>query len=304
MNEAVLKKLARPLIVIATIIWGSTFFILKDTLDNVSVYFMLAFRFTLAAVILALVFWKRWKGIDKSYLIAGAVMGTLLFSAYAVQNFGLIGTTPGKNAFFTAVYCVIVPFLYWVINRTRPDKFNVAAAVLCLLGIGFVSWDGGLSLAYGDALTLIGGFMYACHIVAVAHFSKNRDIFLLTVLQFAMVAIWAWIFAGATGGIPVEGLPAKAWLVLLYLAIAATALALLFQNVGQKYTDPSAAAVLLALEAPFGVLFSVLFANERPTLFMIFGFVLIFISIICSETKFSFFSAKKCKKRVDKIEHR
>lgn len=304
MNEAVLKKLARPLIVIATIIWGSTFFILKDTLDNVSVYFMLAFRFTLAAVILALVFWKRWRGIDKSYFVAGAVMGTLLFSAYAVQNFGLIGTTPGKNAFFTAVYCVIVPFLYWGINRTRPDKFNVAAAVLCLLGIGFVSWDGGLCLAYGDALTLIGGFMYACHIVAVAHFSKNRDIFLLTVLQFAMVAIWAWVFAGATGGIPVEGLPAKAWLVLLYLAIAATALALLFQNVGQKYTDPSSAAVLLALEAPFGVLFSVLFANERPTPFMIFGFVLIFISIICSETKFSFFSAKKCEKGVDKIESR
>lgn len=304
MNEVVLKKLARVLIVIATIIWGSTFFILKDTLDNVSVYFMLAFRFTLAAVILALVFRKRWKGIDKSYFAAGAVMGILLFSAYAVQNFGLIGTTPGKNAFFTAVYCVIVPFLYWAIQRTRPDKFHVAAAILCLFGIGFVSWDGGLSLAYGDALTLIGGFLYACHIVAVAHYSQKRDIFLLTVLQFAVVAVLSWVFAGATGGIPAEGLPAKAWIVLLYLAIAATALALLFQNVGQKYTDPSAAAVLLALEAPFGVLFSVLFANERPTPFMIFGFVLIFVSIICSETKFSFFSTKKCEKRVDKIEHR
>lgn len=303
MNEIILNKLAKPLLVFATVIWGSTFFILKDTLDNVSVYFMLAFRFTLATVILALAFWKRWKGIDKSYFLAGAVMGTLLFSAYAVQNFGLIGTTPGKNAFFTAVYCVIVPFLYWAIHhRTRPDKFNVVAAILCLLGIGFVSWDGGLSIAYGDALTLIGGFLYACHIVAVAHYSQKRDIFLLTVLQFGAVAILSWIFAGVTGGIPAEVLPVKAWIVLLYLAIAATALALLFQNVGQKYTDPSAAAVLLALEAPFGVLFSILFANERPTAFMIIGFALIFVSIICSETKFSFFSMKKCEKRVDKLE--
>lgn len=302
MNEAILKKLARPLIVIATIIWGSTFFILKDTLDDVSVYFMLAFRFTIAAVLLALVFWKKWKNIDKSYFLAGGVMGTLLFLAYAVQNFGLMGTTPGKNAFFTAVYCVIVPFLYWIINRTRPDKYNIIAAVLCLAGIGFVSWDGGLSLAMGDVLTLIGGLMYACHIVAVAHFAKGRDIFLLTVLQFAGVAIWSWICAIFTGGLPEEDLPGRAWLVLLYLAIAATTLALLFQNVGQKYTNPSAAAVLLALEAPFGVLFSILFADERPTASMIFGFVLIFVSIICSETKFSFFSAKKREKGVDKSE--
>lgn len=294
MSDVLLKKLARPLIVVATVIWGSTFFILKDTLNDVSVYFMLAFRFSVAAVVLALVFWKRWRDFDKSYLLAGGVMGTLLFLAYAVQNFGLVGTTPGKNAFFTAVYCVIVPFLYWIVNRVRPDRYNVLAAVLCLAGIGFVSWDGGFALSGGDALTLIGGLMYACHIVAVSHFSKGKDIFLLTTLQFAGVALWAWICTVFTGGLPAGGLPTRAWLVLLYLAIAATALALLFQNVGQKYTDPSSAAVLLALEAPFGVLFSIVFAGERPTASMIFGFLLIFVSIICSETKFSFFSEKKC----------
>lgn len=293
MNEVVLKKLARPLIVIATIIWGSTFFILKDTLDDVSVYFMLAFRFTAAAVILAIAFWKKWRIVNKSYLIAGGVMGTLLFAAYAVQNFGLVGTTPGKNAFFTAVYCVIVPFVSWMINRVRPDKYNIIAAVLCLAGIGFVSWDGGFFLTKGDGLTLLGGLIYAFHIVAVAHFSKNRDVFMLTTIQFAVVSIWAWICSAATGGLPANGLPGKAWLVLLYLAVAATALALLFQMIGQKYTNPSAAALLLALEAPFGVLFSVVFAQERPTAFMLVGFLLIFISIVCSETKFSFFSAKK-----------
>lgn len=294
MSEALLKKLARPLIVVATVIWGSTFFILKDTLDDVSVYFMLAFRFTVATVILALVFWKRWKNFDKSYLLAGGVMGTLLFLAYAVQNFGLLGTTPGKNAFFTAVYCVIVPFLYWVIKGERPDRYNVLAAMLCLAGIGFVSWDGGFALTGGDGLTLLGGLVYACHIVAVSYFSREKDVFLLTVLQFFYVAVWAWIFTAATGALPSGGLPTRAWGVLLYLAVAATALALLFQNVGQTYTSPSSAAVLLSLEAPFGVLFSVVFSDERPTGFMIFGFVLIFISILCSETKFSFFSRKKC----------
>lgn len=293
MNENLLKKLAKPLIVIATLIWGSTFFILKDTLDSVDLQFLLAFRFTFAAVILAAVFRKHWKGMDRSCWWRGAVMGLFLYAAYTVQNYGLMNTTPGKNAFFTAVYCVIVPFLYWALDGLRPDRFNVLAALLCIAGIGFVSWDGGFSLGFGDVLTLISGLLYACHIAATSKFSQNRDIFLLTVIQFATTGLCCWIGTCVTGGFPTEGLPAKAWWVLLYLAIAATTLALLFQNIGQKYSSPSSAAVLLALEAPFGVAFSVIFTKERPSPFMYLGFFLIFMAVLCSETKFSFLRRRK-----------
>ena len=282
MNENLLKKLSKPLIVIATLIWGSTFFILKDTLDTVNLQFLLAFRFTVAAVVLALVFWKHWKGIDRSFWWRGAVMGLFLYAAYTVQNIGLMDTTPGKNAFFTAVYCVIVPFMYWGMD-------------LCIVGIGFVSWDGGFAMTWGDVLTLISGVLYACHIVATSKFTQGRDVFLLTVIQFAATAVCCWIGTFATGGFPVDGLPAKAWWVLVYLAVAATTLALLFQNIGQKYTDPSSAAVLLALEAPFGVAFSVIFTEESPTPFMYFGFLLIFVAVLCSETKFSFLKKRSVK---------
>ena len=292
MNENLLKKLAKPMILVATIIWGSTFFILKDTLDSVDLQFLLAFRFTLAAVILALIFWKNWKRLDRSCWWRGAVMGLFLYAAYTVQNYGLMKTTPGKNAFFTAVYCVIVPFLYWAVDRLRPDRFNVLAAVLCIAGIGLVSWDGGLSLGTGDCLTLISGFLYACHITATSKFAQGRDIFILTVIQFATVAVCCWIGTLITGGFPADGLSGRAWAVLIYLGIAATTLALLFQNVGQKYTDSSSAAVLLSLEAPFGVAFSVLFTEERPSPLMYVGFVLIFAAILCSETKFSFLKKK------------
>ena len=288
MRESTLKKLAKPMIVLATLIWGSTFFILKDTLDDVDLMFLLAFRFTLAAGILALVFWRRWKGLDLGCVWRGGAMGALLFAAYAVQNYGLMDTTPGKNAFFTAVYCVIVPFLYWGADKLPPTRWNVLAAVLCVAGIGLVSWDGGVSLTGGDLLTLCGGLLYACHIVAVSKFSQGRDIFLLTVLQFAVTAACCWVGTLFTRGLPVDGLPARAWWVLLYLAVAATALALLFQNVGQKYTDPSSAALLLALEAPFGVAFSVLFGAESPAPLMYLGFFLIFLAIVCSETQFKF----------------
>ena len=292
MNEELLKKLAKPLIVVSTLIWGSTFFILKDTLDSVELQFLLAFRFTLAALLLAVVFCRRWKGMDPSCWWKGGVMGLVLYAAYTVQNYGLMGTTPGKNAFFTAIYCVIVPFLYWLIDRTRPDRFHVLAALMCVVGIGFVSWDGGLTIGVGDGLTLISGVLYSIHIVTAARFSRKNDVFLLTVIQFAVAAVCCWVGTLITGGIPTGGLPARAWWVLIYLAVAATTLALLFQNIGQKYAPPAAVAMLLSLEAPFGVAFSVIFTDESPTALMYFGFFLIFMAIVCSETKFSFLRRK------------
>lgn len=288
MNESLMKKLAKPMILVATLIWGSTFFILKDTLDNVDLMFLMAFRFGFAAVVLALIFWKRWKLIDRSYWWRGGLLGLFMFTAYAVQNYGLMDTTPGKNAFFTAVYCVIVPFLYWAVDKLRPSRFNVLAAVLCVAGIGLVSWDGGIALTRGDVMTLCAGFIYACHIVAVAKFTKGRDAVLLSILQFAAAALCFCVGLVFTHGLPTEGLPLNAWLVLLYLAVFGTTIGQLFQNLGQKYTDPSSAALLLSLEAPFGVAFSVAFGAEQPGALMYFGFSLIFLAVVCSETQFKF----------------
>ena len=295
-----LARFASPLIVLATIIWGSSFVVMKSSVDVLPTFWLLAIRFTFAALILAVVFFKRWKVLDKQYLIGGTVMGLCLFVAYAFQTFGLERTTSGKNAFFTAVYCVIVPFLYWVIAKRRPDKFNILAAFLCIAGIALVSVTGSNATAFnmGDVLTLIGGFFFAAHIVAVAKYSEGRDIFILTTLQFASFALFSWIGVLITRPALTPGVFDQSLIFsLAYLVIFASCGALLFQNIGQKYTAPSTAAVLLSLEAPFGVFFSILFANERPTPLMFVGFALIFLAVVCSETKFSFLR----KKKVDKV---
>lgn len=291
MKDSTLNKLAKPLLVLATLIWGTSFVIMKNTLDDVPVLFLLAFRFLLAAAILAAVFYKSWKNLNKSYFLYGGIMGLLLLTAYITQTYGLIGTTPGKNAFLTASYCIIVPFFNWIISRKRPDRFNVVAAVLCLCGIGLVSLTSDLSITTGDGLTLLCGFFYAAHIIAVNNFAKGRDIFLITVLQFAVAGVVSLLLSLITGSMP-AAMPRGATAELLYLAIACTAGALLFQNIGQKYTEPASASVLLSLEAPFGVFFSILFYSERPSARMIFGFFLIFVAVICSETKFEFLTKK------------
>lgn len=299
-ETSVLARFASPLIVLATIIWGSSFVVMKSSVDVLPTFWLLAIRFTFSALVLAVVFIKRWKVLDRQYLIGGTVMGFCLFVAYAFQTFGLEQTTSGKNAFFTAVYCVIVPFLYWVIAKRRPDKFNILAAFLCIAGIALVSVTGSNATAFnmGDVLTLIGGFFFAAHIVAVAKYSEGRDIFILTTLQFASFALFSWIGVLITRPALTPGVFDQSLIFsLAYLVIFASCGALLFQNIGQKYTAPSTAAVLLSLEAPFGVFFSILFAGERPTPLMFVGFALIFLAVVCSETKFSFLR----KKRVDKV---
>jgi drug/metabolite transporter (DMT)-like permease len=275
----------------AAFIWGSSFFIMKNTVDVFTPYILLGFRFTIACILLSIIFWKKIKEINFEYIWKGSIIGLFLFLAYSTQTFGLTETTPGKNALLTAIYCVIVPFLFWIVDKSKPDIYNFTAAIVCIAGIGMVSLTGDFTIGYGDAFTLLGGFIYAGHIVAVAKLGKGKDPIIITILQFGFAAIFSWI-----AGFSFETFP-KQWSMgsvagLMYLAVFATAIALLFQNIGQKHTHPSAAAIILSLESVFGVLFSVVFFREQLTLRLIIGFIFIFIAVIVSETKLSFLKGK------------
>lgn len=294
MNANVMRKLAKPMLFAAAIIWGTSFFIMKNTLDVMPVFTLLAIRFTGGACLMALVCWKKWRTFTWDYLWRGAIIGAFLFLAYLIQTFGLERTTPSKNAFLTAVYCVLVPFFYWAVMKRRPDRYNIIAAVLCVTGVGLVSLNGDLTIAMGDWLTLIAAGFYAAHIIAVEKTSQGKDIYLLTMLQFAFAALYAWIGSFATETFPTQALQNPAvFLPLIYLCAMPTTVALLFQNVGQVWSDPASASVILSLESVFGVLFSVLFYHDVVTTMMLAGFAVIFVAVLCSETKFSFLRKTK-----------
>ncbi len=292
-KTSIIAKLA---LLLATIIWGSSFIVMKDALDNMGTFYLLAMRFTGACVLLAAVCWYKLKSFNFYYVKAGFVMGTMLLAAYAVQTFGLAETTPGKNAFLTAGYCVMVPFLYWMIAGKRPDRYNVSAAVLCVAGIGLVSLDGNLTMGRGDLLTVACGFFYALHIIVSARYTQGSDVMLLTISQFFFAGMWSWIMCFAFETMPVAAeVPVATWLSLAYLCVFATAGALGLQMFGLKYTAPAAGALILSLEAVFGVLFSVLLGAEAVTLRLLLGFAVIFLSIVISETKLEFLHKAKAK---------
>lgn len=276
----------------AALIWGSSFFVMKNAVSGVPVFMLLGIRFTIGCLLLSVIFIKKWKKCTGAVLRHGAVVGLLLFAAYATQTFGLKETTPGKNAFLTAVYCVLVPFVNWLLLRRRPTGWNFLAAVMCLGGIGLVSLDGQLTMNRGDALTLVGGLFFALHLVAVGRFGEKDDPVLLTAVQFGMTALCSWVCSLATETAP-AALPAGAWAELVYLAVFATTAALLLQNVGQAVTPAAQAAILLSLESVFGVLFSVICYGEAVTPRLALGFALIFLAVVASETRFEFLRRKK-----------
>lgn len=286
-NKALLGRIA---LLIAALIWGGSFVGMKALTDVMTTQYILAIRFGLAALVMAAVLLPRMKRLTWSAIRRGMLIGVLLFGAYCFQTYGIEQTTPGKNAFLTEVYCVLVPFLYWAIDKCRPDRYNILAAVLSVVGIGLVSLDGNLSIGAGEGLTLLGGVLFSLHMVAIAKLGRGHDPLFITLFQFVGAAVCASIGALVFEQPPVLS-ELVSWEVLgpmTYLVLAATCLTVSFQTFGQQHTPPSSAAILLSLEAVFGALVSIL-AGERPTPMVLCGFAVIFVAVIVSETKLSFF---------------
>ncbi len=291
MSEKRRAKLADALLLLTGVIWGSGFVVMKNALDGISTNYLLALRFTVAAVGIALMILPRLRRLTRRDLFAGFVIGTALYLAYALQTYGLMFTTAGNNAFLTATYVVLVPFLMWGVAKVRPDRYNVIAAVLCLVGIGVLSLGNGFSLNLGDGLTLLCGVFYALHIVAISHFAKRHDMMVLVLLQFAFCALWAWGVGGVSEAFPTHFDGGMLW-AIAYLGLVCTMLALTLQNVGIKYADPSHASLLMSTESLFGCLFGCLLLGEPFTLRILIGTALIFLSVVISETKLSMFKKR------------
>ena len=277
------------LIILATVIWGFSFVVMKDTVEVLPPAWLLGFRFTTAGIILTAILWKRVRRVfSLKVLGAGALLGVFDFSAFWTQTVGLEYTTPGINAFLTATYCVIVPFLWWIIARRRPTIFNIGAAALAVAGIWLVSVSTGgetLTLGFGEGMTLACALLFAVHIVFTSKFSQVHDVLVLTAIQFVTEGV-----LGLLVGAGFETLPALSQITpsivggMAFLIIFASIVAFGIQNVSLAYVPPAQASLFLSLESVFGVVFSVLLYGEQLTLRLVAGFVLIFVAIVISET--------------------
>lgn len=279
-----IKLLAAIGLIITTIIWGSAFVVMKNSVDIISPTYLLALRFTIAAIALILVFWRKVMKINKSDLLCGGLLGVFLFVSYFFQTYGLKYTTASKNAFITTLYVILVPFLHWLFNHKKPKRNNIIAACIAVVGLALLSLEGDLSINIGDLLTLICGFFYAVHIVFIDRYTEDHDPVKMTVLQMVVAAVLSWIIAPVLEG-PFDGrvIDNSMIISLLYLGIFSTMIGFLLQNVGQKYLTPNTSSILLSFESVSGLIFSVIFLGDPLTIRLMAGCALMFAAVILSE---------------------
>jgi len=267
-------------------VWGATFIIVKEAVADMPVLLFLTIRFSIAALLLAAIFGFRKERVPIGpSLRGGAIAGTLLFTGYVLQTFGLRHTTASKTGFITGFYIPLVPIFGALIYRKAPGISEVAGVVLAFIGTALMSMQGDLmSIRRGDMLVACAAVIYAVHIVVLGHFAKIADVASLAVMQIATAALCGGLtFWWADPG-PVRW-TLTVWVALGVTSVLATAFAFATQTWAQKHTTATRAALIFSLEPVFAWLTSYVAAGELLTSRALAGAGLILAGILVAELK-------------------
>jgi drug/metabolite transporter (DMT)-like permease len=282
---------ADALLLLVTLIWGSTFVMVKDAVAAYPVFPFLALRFWLATVVLLVIGGRRLPSLGWRGLGAGVLIGLFLFAGYGFQTLGLRYTSASKAGFITGLSVVLVPVLSTLLLRRRPGPAATIGVGLAAVGLGFLTLHQGLRLEIGDLLLLGCAFSFALHIISVSAFAPSLDPVALTVVQVATVAIASTVL-GLFGGEPWHVPSSSTLFAAGFTGVLATAAAFAIQTAMQRFTTPTHTALIFAAEPVFAAVFGVLLAHDVLGPSAIAGGVLIVTGMVISEINWSHRAAR------------
>jgi drug/metabolite transporter (DMT)-like permease len=232
-------------LLVVTAIWGSTFFLIKDVVTRIEVADLLAVRFALASLGLAVLLRFRLR-LSRPLLMQGAGLGLLYGGAQILQTLGLAHTSASVSGFLTGLYVVATPLLGAAILRQRIRGTTWAAVVLATVGLGVLSLTG-VSTGYGELLTVASAVVYAGHILALGRISMPGTALSLSLVQLVVITLVCAVLAvlpvsGAGLQLPVTG---RDWIAVAYLGLVAGAVTMVAQTWAQARIDPTRAAVIM-----------------------------------------------------------
>jgi drug/metabolite transporter (DMT)-like permease len=288
---------AHILLILITLIWGSNFVVIKNALADISPLFFNAVRMSLAAVVLAAIFYRELPRLTGGAARSGCLVGMFLFIGNELQTSGLKYTTPSKSAFLTGVSVVLVPVLlavFWKrgINRLTSIGVALAFAGLYLLTVP-ASAGAGLhlrSMNHGDLLTLGAAVVFAFHIIFIEHATKNHSWQQITVVQVTVTALLMILTASSSHyfaeKIFVVWSPRVLWGIGI-TGFLSLALAFAIQAWAQQFTPATHTALIFTLEPVFAWLTSFIFLGERLGARSGVGAACILAGLLISEEKAS-----------------
>jgi drug/metabolite transporter (DMT)-like permease len=280
------RRKADAALVFNTLVWGSTFVLVKAALLYISPLVFLALRFSLAASSLLLFFALRGRlHWDRSTAQAGAFAGVFLFGGYVLQTIGLRTTSPAKSAFLTGLTSVMVPLVASLVYRNRPRYLEMVGVVVATAGLGLMTLEGPIgSVRQGDILTLCSAVSFAAYIVILGHFSERMSFELLSVAQAASAAILGLASFGWAEELHLKFQPIVVAAILI-TGILATAVPFTLQAWAQQYTTSTRTALIYMLEPVVALCTSLILTGEGLTGRAAAGAVLILGGIVLVEVK-------------------
>lgn len=281
---------ANIFLLLAAVIWGSTFVIQKLVFlgdSELELFTFTALRFGLGALVVLPFAWhesaKAFEPINRYTLVVFALIGSILFGALVFQQRGINLTSVTNAGFLTGLYVVIVPALALVLFRKLPHWSAWPASCGCLGGLYFLNGGSLTEISTGDLWVIFSSFFWALHIVLVGMFaaSSGRPL-TLACIQFSAGALLGFICT-ITFENPTLEVVMGFWPEILYAGAISVGIAFTLQVVGQRYTHPTDAALILVLEMPFAALAATLFLEEQLSPMGFIGCCIILASVIGAE---------------------
>jgi len=273
-------------LLIIAIIWGSTFAIIKNILNLIPPYTFLTYRFLLATLVLMIIFWKRIRGINKTILRKGSLIGIFLFLGYTFQTVGIKYTSATKAGFITGLSVVLVPIISLLFVKEKVSRNSIMGAFFALIGLWFLNYTNSFSFNFGDFLVLLCAFSFAMHIISVGLYIKKLDYVLLVIVQLATVSILS-LFLAVIFERPALNLSYSfnVWWGIIFMGVFATAFAFYMQNRFQRYSTATKTAIIFSGEPIFSAIFAYFLLGEKVGLIAWIGGLLIIFGMIISQRK-------------------
>ncbi len=272
--------LADVLLFSVAVFWGSNFVLIKDAVERTSVIaggsivagtmLYLFWRYLFATAVFCAARPAAWLKARRRDWGMGALLASFYLGGLIVQTIALQRTSPGVSGFITALSVAMVPFLYWAVARRSPGPWQIVGAVVATVGLAALSLQGDFSIRWGDALTLVGSFLYALHILGTGFFAPKMQPATLAATQMVVSAAAMVVLTPLLGTVT-AGLPWQVWAVVVWTALSGTIYAFFIQSWAQRYTTSTHAAILLGFESVFAALTGVIVGMDQVTWRLLVG---------------------------------
>ena len=287
------KLLGTVYLIVAVLIWGSTFVAQSMGMDLIGPFTFQTCRCILAVLFLiptiALFehkdlkgYFRRW--MDKKLWFSGTLCGISLFAAASLQQVSLVHTDAGKAGFLTALYVVLVP----VIGLLSGKKLQVNVAVsivLAVFGSYLLADMRGGSINVYDLMLLGCALCFSVQITLVDRYAPVVDCLRLNCIQCFVTLVLSGLSMVLTEA-PQMGAVLSCWLPLGYAGILSMGVAYSLQVLGQQKVEPTTASIIMSMESVVAVLSGWLVLHETMSARELSGCVLMFIALLLSQIPF------------------